>query len=167
MVDLNATAAYIRAGYKDTPAARANAARLIADDSIQDRIAYLKQERAKRLAVTADEVVAELAKLAMSNMADYIQTTPEGDAYVDLSNLTRDQAAALSEITVEDYVDGRGEGAREVRKVKIKLNSKQAALESLAKHLGVYEADNAQKLPDAVTWHVVHTDTPPAAGVDE
>lgn len=172
LVDLDAGAAYTRAGYKATgAAAQAAASRLLRDvkgnNGIPERIAALKQERAKKLAVTQEEVVAELVKVAFANMADFIEVTPEGDAYIDLSGLTREQAAALSEVTVEDYVDGRGDNARDVRKVKIKLHSKLSALESLAKHLGVYEADNAQKVPAVVAWHVVHTDTPPNALADE
>ena len=44
LVDQNATAAYIRAGYKDTPSARANAARLIAKDSIHAAVAALRKK---------------------------------------------------------------------------------------------------------------------------
>jgi hypothetical protein len=35
------------------------------------------------------------------------------DPYLDFAALTRDQAAALQEVTIEDYVDGRGDNARE------------------------------------------------------
>ena len=61
-------------------------------------------------------------------MADYMKSTPQGDPYLDFSALTRDQAAALSEVTVEDFLDHRGEEARSVRRVKFKLHDKQAAL---------------------------------------
>jgi phage terminase small subunit len=61
-------------------------------------------------------------------MADYMKSTPTGDPYLDFSALSRDQTAALSEVTVEDFLDGRGEGARSVRRVKFKLHDKRAAL---------------------------------------
>jgi hypothetical protein len=46
---------------------------------------------------------------------------PDGYPVLDYSELTRDQAAALVEVTVEDFKDGRGDDARDVRRVKFKL----------------------------------------------
>ena len=42
----------------------------------------------------------------------------------------------MTEVTVDDYIDGRGENAREVRKVKFKLGDKRAALMDIAKLFG-------------------------------
>ena len=62
-------------------------------------------------------------------MMDYMKIDPAtGDPRLDWSDLTREQAAALTEVTVDDYVDGRGDTARDVRKVKFKLGDKRAAL---------------------------------------
>src|SRR5882762_11035679 len=72
-------------------------------------------------------------------MADYMRVGPDGDPVLDFSKLTRDQAAALTEVTVEDFLDGRGEDARQVRRVKFKLASKLLALELLGKHLGLFK----------------------------
>jgi phage terminase small subunit len=57
---------------------------------------------------------------------------------VDLSATTRDQLAAVKELVVEDFFDGRGEDARKVRRVKIKLADKLAALDKLGRHLGIF-----------------------------
>ena len=69
-------------------------------------------------------------------MLDYMRVGSSGDPVLDFSNLTREQAAALTEVMVDDYLDGRGEEAREVRKVKFKLADKRAALMDIAKLFG-------------------------------
>ena len=53
---------------------------------------------------------------------------------VDLSQLTREQTAAIQEVTVDTYLDGDGENAREVKKVRLKLADKRAALVDLGRH---------------------------------
>ncbi len=137
LIDLNATQAAIRAGYSaDT--ARQIGAENLSKPVIADAIAEAQAERSKRTQITADMVLAELAKLGFSNMQDYMKAGPGGDPYLDFSELTRDQAAALQELTVEDFLDGRGEDAREVRRVRFKLADKRAALESVGKHLGMF-----------------------------
>jgi hypothetical protein len=42
-----------------------------------------------------------------------------------------DQAAALQEFTVEDFKDGHGEEARDVRKIRIKMHDKLRPLVEL------------------------------------
>jgi phage terminase small subunit len=71
-------------------------------------------------------------------MADYMRATENGDPYLDFSNLTRDQAAALVEVTVEDFTEGRGEHSRDVRRVKFKLADKRAALVDIGRHLQMF-----------------------------
>jgi len=88
--------------------------------------------------VSAQRVVLELAKLAFANMADYMRVGRDGDPVTDFSNIDRDQAAALSEITVDDFIEGRGEDARAVRRVKFKLHDKRGALVDLGRHLGLF-----------------------------
>jgi phage terminase small subunit len=101
-----------------------------------------------KLAVTKERVLAELAKLAFANMLDYLKIGPDGDPVLHFAKLTRDQAAALTEVTVEDYLDGRGEDAREVRKVKFKLADKRGPLVDLGKHLGLFKERVEHSGPD-------------------
>ena len=54
---------------------------------------------------------------------------------MDLSEANDDQLA-LQEITVEDYLDGQGQNARQVRRTKFKLADKQGAIERLNKMFG-------------------------------
>ena len=133
-------AAYGAAGYRAKGAvADAAASRLLGNVKVSARIAELKGVAAQASTVEATRVLTELAKLAFANMLDYMRVGPGGDPVLDFSKLTRDQAAALVEVTVEDYLDGRGEDARQVRKVKFKLADKRGALVDLGKHLGLFK----------------------------
>jgi phage terminase small subunit len=133
-------AAYGTAGYKAKGAvADAAASRLLRNVRVSARIAELKGVAAQASTIEATRVLDELAKLAFANMADYMRVGPDGDPVLDFSKLTRDQAAALVEVTVEDYLDGRGEDARKVRRVRFKLADKRGALVDLGKHLGLFK----------------------------
>lgn len=138
----NASEAYRRAydasGTTDK-SVHENAAKLIKHTKVAPRIEQLQQEIAKRHDVTIDRIVRELALLGFANMLDYVRTTDHGDAYVDLSDLTREQAAAIQEIIVEEYTEGRGEDARDIKRTKFKLTDKRAALVDLGKHLGMFK----------------------------
>src|SRR5690606_29701676 len=129
LVDLNGRQAAIRAGHK--PIAAATRAwehlRKPAVANAVDRAISAKSD------VTRARIIEELASIRFANMADYMSPNGEGDPYVDFSTLTREQAAALAEVTVEDFKDGRGADAREVRRIKFKLHDKLAALDRLGK----------------------------------
>jgi phage terminase small subunit len=92
-------------------------------------------EAANRYAVSRERNVAELARMAYASMKDYTRLVGS-ERVVDLSEATDDQLRALQEITVEDYLVGRGKDARQVRRTKIKLADKQGAIERLNKMFG-------------------------------
>ena len=83
-----------------------------------------------RYAVSRERNVAELARMAYADIADYTVAVGE-ERVINLRAVNRDQLAAVQEITVEDYKEGRGENARDVRRTRIKLADKQAAIEKL------------------------------------
>lgn len=128
-----ATEAYVVAGYKDNDG---NASKLAT--KVQDRVKEITGKAADKAGVTIERVLNELALIGFSNMQDYMRAGPDGDPHLDFSNLTREQAAALVEVTVEDFKDGRGEEARDVRRVKFKLADKRGALVDMGKHLGMF-----------------------------
>jgi phage terminase small subunit len=142
LVDLNATQAAIRAGYSEKTAKEIGSQNL-GKPAIQVAIAAAMEERQKRTEVNQDFVIGELKKIAQANMMDYMRATPGGDPYLDFSQLTKEQAAALAEVTVDDYVEGRGENARQIKRVRFKLCDKRAALVDLGRHLGMF-TDNVR-----------------------
>lgn len=123
-----------------------DACKVLANPKVAQRVAELQAHHAKRHDITVDKIVRELALLGFANMRDYIVTQADGTAYADLSELTREQAAAIGEITSETYTEGGGENAREVKRTKFKLLDKRAALVDLGKHLGMFPTQMNGKL---------------------
>ncbi len=138
LVDLNATKAATRAGYS-AKTARSIGCENLTKPNIEAAIAEAMAKRSARTEITQDAVLKELGLLGFSNMQDFVRITADGDPCVDMSDLTREQAAALSEVVVEDFKDGRGEDARDVRRIKIKLSDKRAALVDVGRHLGMFK----------------------------
>jgi phage terminase small subunit len=105
--------------------------------------------------VTIERVVDELAKLAFSNLGDFFRVNDDGMPVTDFSDLTRDQMAALQQVSVEEFKEpgskprGRKPKGKEaeqgaddgniVRKVTFKLYDKRAALVDLGEHLGMFK----------------------------
>lgn len=131
------------------PAAKTAFSRLLKNAAFSARLSFLDAGATavavEKSGIEIAAVVAELAKIGFANAKHYLRITADGDPAVDLSHLDDDQFAALSEVTVEDFVEMRGDDARDVRKVRFKLHNKQAALVSILDHLGGFPA---RKLAD-------------------
>ena len=95
LIDPNATKAAIRAGYS-AKTARFVGCKNITKANIAEAIEKAQTKRAERCEVTGDMVVDELRKIGFANMADYVSV--DGD--LDFAALTRDQTAALSEVSI-------------------------------------------------------------------
>lgn len=133
LIDLNATQAAIRSGYSESTA-RAIGAENLTKPAISAAIAEAKAKMASKLEITAERVLRELALIGFANMGDYVGQ----DGIVDFSALDKDKWAAVSEVTIDHYTDGRTEDARDVKRVKFKLSDKRAALVDLGKHLNLF-----------------------------
>jgi len=135
--DLNATQAAIRAGYNPKRANKTGPENVV-KRGIAEAIQKAIKKRSDRTQITTDQVVREWALIALSDMADYVRFGEDGNAWLDFSNMPDGATRVISEIVQEEFVDGRGEESRPVRKTKFKLHNKLGALESLAKHLGMF-----------------------------
>lgn len=137
LIDLNAKQAAIRAGYSKKTA-KEQAARLLTFVNVRESIDAALSKRIEKIELTADRVLTELSRMGFANMLDYIKTSPDGSAFIDLSKLTRQQAAAIQEITVDEYTEGKGDEAREVKRTRFKLGDKRGSLELLGKYLKLW-----------------------------
>lgn len=128
LVDMNAEAAAIRAGF--TPATARTAAAWIHPEhpkkkEVRAEIDRLIAARAKRTEVTADRVIKELAKIAFANIVDVVDKNGEF-----LTDADRDDTAAVASVKVkvaDDWVEK-----------EVKLCDKGFALKLLGTHLGIF-----------------------------
>src|SRR6266851_5052105 len=119
LVDFNAKQAAIRAGYP--PASAANRG--------YELLHFCAPVMRRVEAALADRVLKEIARIAFSDIRRYVVDRPDGLVTVrPLAELSADDAAAVAEIRGGGQTSGpRG----------VKLHDKQAALELLARHLGL------------------------------
>jgi phage terminase small subunit len=127
-------------------------------------------------------VVAELAKLAFANMLDFVSVGDDGLPRVDLKRLSREDGAAIQSLTVDywrapvvrkrDRKEGEGTEKRRpghvptVRRVRIQLADKRAALMDLARHLGIAWPDQAEA-PEPIIKLIRVATGVPRAGDEE
>lgn len=140
VVDLNATEAAIRSGLgKTRKSATEIACRLRRKQSVMTAINALVAERS---GATKSRVIEELGKLAFSDLTDVVAIKNGCVVVSDTDKLTPDQRAAIVEIS--ETVNESG------RTIRVKMADKLAALDKLAKVLGMYREREAP--PDEESW---------------
>lgn len=150
-----AAIAYKEAGY--SPSYK-NAVLLSQKQIVIDRIEEIRAKALMDCQLDVAKVVTELEKLGFSNMMDFMRIDERtGEPVLDFSRLTREQAAAIAEIIVEEVTSGHGEYARTTKRTKFKLHDKKAALDSLGRFLGMY-VDRKEVKVGGVMFHVTKED---------
>lgn len=105
---------------------------------VQAAIAQKVDALAERYDVSMDALVRELSYMAKSRFGDYFRITEDGEPFVDLSEATPEALSAIQSVTVEDVKEGRGDDARDIRKVKLSFYDKQSAIDKLIRIQGGY-----------------------------
>jgi phage terminase small subunit len=131
---VSSATAYARAGYKAKGhSVDVAASRLLKNVEVVARIDEIRipivEDAISTFGVTTKRVVRELELLAFSNFLDYAGVS-------DISDLTRDQAAAIVEGSVVRTESG-------ISLAKFKLSDKQRALVELLKYCQVVDAAKA------------------------
>lgn len=162
LIDLNATKAAIRAGYSARTAAQ-QASRLLTDVKISAAIVEGRAQLAEKAGITAERVLQEYARIGFADIRDAVTwrslkvgeqpfaADDESDRdeeavaareerqateralhvtdirFKDSDKLAPDVAAAISEVSVS------AQGT-----VKVKFHDKKGALDSMARHLGMF-----------------------------
>ena len=136
LIDLNATQAAIRAGYKEKTA-YAQGQRLLKKVEAQEYLQELMDERSKRTEITADRVLQELAAIAFSDRTELAQVGKSGEVTFTPTELLKEDIKR----TVAGIENGK-------YGTKVTTYDKVKALELLGKHLGLFTAgaDNSAAL---------------------
>ncbi|MCL6458057.1 MAG: terminase small subunit, partial [Gorillibacterium sp.] len=142
LIDLNATAAYRRAGYTAKGnAAEVNAHRLLSNTKVQEAIQKAMGAREKRTEITQDRVLQELAKIGFADIKDYLSFGTEKQAVgaTDDGELVFGYKDVI-ELRPSDQVDGAVISEVKYTRdgIAFKLHDKVAALEKLGRHLGMF-----------------------------
>lgn len=137
LIDLNASAAAVRAGYSER-ASKEIASRLLTKANIKERIAELMLEQQERTKVTADMVIKELAALGFWSINDFIDTD---NTIRDISMLDKELTKPIIGLKVKETTFGE-DGLSKT--TELKFADKKGALVDLGRHLGIFEKDNEQ-----------------------
>ena len=150
LIDLNATQAYIRAGYsaKNENIAGVEAFKLLRNPTIENAVQEAMDERSKRTEITADRVLQEYAKIGFSNISDYLKVDTK-ERVVDYSE---DEEGNKKPITAmiqgvelfdtDNIPSEKMDAVAEIKQTRdgiaLKLHDKKGALDSIARHLGMF-----------------------------
>ena len=132
LVDLNGTQAAIRAGYS-AKCADVQGSRLLANAKISEAVVKAKADRSKRTQITADRVLQEYARIAFSDMRTFAEWSKDGVTLKDSDELPDDTAACVAEVSETTSEKGGS--------IKFKLHDKKGALDSVARHLGMFKEE--------------------------
>jgi phage terminase small subunit len=142
LIDLNATEAARRAGYGGSDAVLSNTGyKLLQRADVQAIIRAGNQERAKKVGVTAERVIAELAAIAFVRPMDCVGANGE------IRELTDEAKAAIESVSVVTDAEGRS-------KTFVKFASKNKALAELRAH---FEVDQMKENGGVIGSNVLAT----------
>lgn len=154
-----ARVAYREVGYKGDGH---NASALVSKPAIAARVEELSsrvmrleeesmEQAIQRAALTKYDVLMELKSMAFGNIADFFEKDAKGEVVLrdgwpvlDMSCADEHQLKAVKEIVVEEYTDGFGEDAREVKKTRVILHDKRGPLIDIARMMGMVKPASIQ-----------------------
>lgn len=120
-----ARAAALSVGCKEK-SAHVTANRWLKNDKVVKKIKALKRKLNKKLELSVESVIDEYMKLAFTNLTDLVDMSEGVPRFKDLEMIKAEHMAALQ--SVSNTPNG----------VKFKMHDKRGALDSLAKHLGMF-----------------------------
>ena len=133
VIDFRGKRAAIAAGYAEASAS-AQASALLTRPDISAYLQYLTSSRAKRLEVTADKVVQEIAKIAFHNVGDLLDYFDGNVLFKDVEDMEFPEL--IKSIEIKEVKNSKGNRVGQV--AKIVLHDKLKALEMLGKYTAIF-----------------------------
>lgn len=146
-MNFNGAAAAVSVGYAPGPAAGTMAHKFMQSPRVQGMIAEYVGVAVKKSQLTLEALIEEYRRVAFANIDDYMVTDDDGIKRVDLSHCTKEQLAAISEITTTVREtrpagdDVAGLTQTRLVNVKIKLHPKLDAMAPLFRYLSTGSVD--------------------------
>ncbi len=145
LVDLNAWRAAVRAGYSPR-SARGHAYQLIRRPHIAAAISAAQAELARKVGITVDRIITELARIGFSDIREVIQwrSSPAGPEESGEGGDSHDRATSVVELrNADDLAPDVAAAIAEISQgptggLRVKLHDKRAALVDLGRHLGMF-----------------------------
>jgi|SRR5665648_7500 len=140
LIDLNATASAIRAGYAPKNADKIGY-ELLGKTLVKDAIRLAIEERSKRTGITADHVLKEIASIADDDISNYLDFRTEK-----VQVGVEDNNPIYEYKTIADLKDSRTINTKNISEIsigkdgqfKFKLYCRDEALVNLGKHLKLF-----------------------------
>ncbi len=151
LIDLNATAAYIRAGYSPN-GAQQSSSELLLNPVVARAVAEGQAAHLHHADVTAQRVLEEYRRLAFMDARSFWEKVVVGVAFgvpitsvrlKAITDLTPDEGACLAGFEAVIKNAAAGDGQQDLVH-KVKFWSKLDALEKLGEHLALFEGDGQQ-----------------------
>ena len=156
LVDLNASAAILRAGYQSKNP-DVDGYKLLVNPSIQKELQKAMDERSKRTGITADRVLKEIASIADDDISNYLDFRTE-KVQVGIE----DNIPIYEYKTIADLKDSRTINTKNISEIsigkdgqfKFKLYCRDEALVNLGKHLKLFTEKLEIGNPDGKPFEV-------------
>lgn len=137
--DFNATRAYkeVYPSCKKDSTANVNGSKLLRNAKVQEYIEQLKEDLKAQGKITQEMIIQELAKIGFS---DVRKLYTERGSLKNIQDIDDSTAAAISSVESFEEYEGRGDDREYIGDTKkIKMYSKEKALELLGKQIGMFK----------------------------
>jgi len=139
LIDLNASAAALRAGYSHPDYGR----QLLTKPHAEERISELMEDRKQRTDIDADRVLSELAAVAFSNITDLLTWDADCITFRMPDDIPPDAVRAVAAMKNDRWG------------ITVKLHNKLSALKLLGDHLGLFTGEAGKEEKEYPKLHIV------------